>query len=122
MWKRGWTAANLRGNALWRPIENDVREDGMIVVWVDATADVTIARITSLSHGEPRTSAPRNAKIASSSSYSASVSSPAYATTATATPTYVTSRITVERTAASPGARAESRVSSVRFTALSQPQ
>ena len=54
-----------------------MRDDGMIVVWVDAIADVTIARMTSLSHGEPRTSAPSAAKIASSSSYSASVSRPA---------------------------------------------
>ena len=112
----------MRGSALWRPIENDVRDDGMIVVCVEAIAEVTMARITSLSHGDPRTSAPSAAKIASSSSYSASVSSPAYATTAVETPTYVTSRITVETTAASPGARAESRVSSVRLTALSQPQ
>ena len=120
--KRGETAAKMRGNARWRPIEKDVREDGMIVVCVDAIAEVAIARMTSLSHGEPSTSAPSTAKIASSSSYSPSVSRPANATTATATPTYVTSRITVETTAASPGARAESRVSSVRFTALSQPQ
>jgi hypothetical protein len=38
------------------------------------------------------------------------------------TPTYVTSRIRVETMAARPGARDESRVSSVRLTALSQPQ
>ena len=120
--KRGETAAKIRGSALRRPMENEVREDGMIVVCVDAIAEVAIARITSLSHGEPSTSAPSTAKIASSSSYSASVSSPANAMTATATPTYVTSRITVDTTAASPGARAESRVSSVRLTALSQPQ
>ena len=75
--KRGCTAANACGSALWRPIENDVREEGMIVVCVDAMADVTMARITSLSHGEPSTSAPSAAKIASSSSYSASVSRPA---------------------------------------------
>ena len=87
VWKRGWIAAKMRGNALWRPMENDVREDGMIVVCVDATADVRIARITSLSHGDPSTSAPSAAKIASSSSYSASVSSPAYETTAMDTPT-----------------------------------
>ena len=76
----------------------------MIVVWVDAIADVTMARITSLSHGEPSTSAPSAAKIASSSSYSASVSRPAYATTAMETPTYSTRRMTVETTAAIPGA------------------
>ncbi len=77
VWKRGWIAAKRRGRALCRPIENDVREDGMIVVWVDAMADVAIARMTSLSHGDPSTSAPSAAKIASSSSYSARVSRPA---------------------------------------------
>src|SRR5262245_17936073 len=87
VWNRGWVAAKERGSASWRPIENDVRDDGMIVVWVDAIADVAIARITSLSHGEPRTSEPRTAKIASSSSYSASLSRPAYAMTATETAT-----------------------------------
>ena len=59
----------------------------MIVVCVEAIADVTIARMTSLSQGDPSTSPPSTAKIASSSSYSASVSSPAYATTAVETPT-----------------------------------
>src|SRR5262245_10870368 len=119
---RGCTAANARGSALCRAIENEVRDDGMMVGCVEAIADVTIARITSLSHGDPSTSPPSVAKIASSSSYSESVSSPANASTAVETPTYVTRRITVESTAASPGADAESRVSSVRFTALSQPQ
>ncbi len=94
----------------------------MIVVCVDAMADVTIASTTSLSSGDPSTSPARKLKMPSSSSNSASVSSPAYDTTAVETTTYVTSRIRVEKIAASPGARRESRVSSVRLTALSQPQ
>ena len=59
----------------------------MIVVWVDATAEVTIARMTSLSHGDPSTSSARTPKIPSSSSNSSSRASPANATTATATET-----------------------------------
>ncbi len=85
--KRGWMAARRRGSASARAIENDVREAGMIVVCVEATAEVTIARITSLSQGEPSTSPASVPKIASSSSNSASSSRPAKATTAVATET-----------------------------------
>src|ERR687896_349144 len=82
--KRAWTLESACGNAAERAIENAVREAGMIVVCVDATAEVTIARMTSLSQGDPSTSAPSVPKIASSSSNSASSSSPANATTAVA--------------------------------------
>ena len=59
----------------------------MIVVWVDATAEVTIASSTSLSQGDPSTSSARTPKIPSSSSNSVSWAAPANATTATATDT-----------------------------------
>jgi hypothetical protein len=47
---------------------------------------------------------------------------PAYASAATVTTTYVTSRTTVEMTAARPGVTEESLVSSFAATAESQPQ
>jgi hypothetical protein len=78
--------ARAAGSASARAIENVVREAGMIVVCVDAIADVTMARMTILSQGVPSTSAPRRAKMPSSSSYSAKRSSPAKAT-AVVTPT-----------------------------------
>ena len=59
----------------------------MIVVWVEAIAEVTIASTTSLSHGEPSTSAARKLKTPSSSSNSPSASSPAKAITAVVTET-----------------------------------
>jgi hypothetical protein len=64
-----------------------VREAGMIVVCVDAIAEVTIARMTSLSQGEPSTSAARKLKTPSSSSNSPSACSPANAITAVVTET-----------------------------------
>ena len=68
-------------------MENDVRDAGMIVVCVEAIAEVTMARMTSLSHGEPSTPLATVPKRASSSSNSSSSETPAYATTAVATAT-----------------------------------
>ena len=59
----------------------------MIVVCVEAIPEVAIARIRSLSQGEPRTSPASAPRIASSSSKASTAATPAKATTATATAT-----------------------------------
>ena len=85
--KRLCTRPRTLGNADWLAIDNVVRDEGMIVVWVEAIAEVMIARTTSLSRPPGRTSSAIVLKIDSSSSNSASSSSPAYETTATVTKT-----------------------------------
>ena len=82
VWKRGWIRASLRGIAARRAIDNPVREAGMIVVWVDASAEVATDSSSTQSQ-PPSTSWPRTAKICSAwSSFSVRNSVPAYATTA----------------------------------------
>ncbi len=85
--KRGWIAAKRRGKASARPIENVVREAGMIVVCVEEIAEMTIASTTILSHGVPSTPAPSTAKMLSSSAKLSSSPTPAKATTAVVTAT-----------------------------------
>src|SRR4051812_49163228 len=55
VWKRGWTFPNALGRAPRRAIESDVREPGRIVVWHEASALVSTARMTSRSRGLPST-------------------------------------------------------------------
>ena len=69
--------ASGAGIAPARAIESVVREAGRIVVWVEASADVSTAITTIRSSGEPSTSSPSVEKIASSSSNSAIRSRPA---------------------------------------------
>ena len=85
--KRGWTSAKRRGKASALPIENVVREAGMMVVCVDEIAEITMASTMMLSQGEPSTPSPSTAKMLSSSSNSSNWPTPAYATTAVLTAT-----------------------------------
>ena len=120
--KRGWIRPSTAGIAPERAIERTVREAGRIVVCVDASAEVSTARTMSWSSGEPSTSVARVEKIASSSSNSAIRSSPANATTAIATERRSRRGSPSRAPPRGPGADAESSTSSVRLTALSQPQ
>ena len=70
-----------------RAIESVVREAGRMVVWVEASAEVSTARTTILSQGEPSTPVATVEKIASSSANCFICPSPAKATTATVTET-----------------------------------
>ncbi len=77
--------ANRRGSAPLRAIDRPVREAGMIVVWVEAMAEVATASSTTQSH-PPRASDDSSANTASSSwALAASQSVPAKETTAVAT-------------------------------------
>src|SRR3712207_4539557 len=84
-----WVAeidANRAGSAARRAIDRPVRDAGMIVVWVEAIAEVATASSTTQSQ-PPSTCADSSAKTASSSpAFSASQAVPAKQTTATATP------------------------------------
>ena len=73
------------GSAPRRAMLRPVREAGMIVVWVEAIAEVATESITTHAHG-PMVSLASTWKIASSSSaFSARNASPASATTAIVT-------------------------------------
>ena len=85
--KRGWMWPSVLGIACRRAIDSPVRDAGMMVVWVEAIAEVETA--SSTTHDQPPiTWSARMPKMASSSSaLSVRKSTPAYDTTATATPT-----------------------------------
>ena len=74
---RGWMRASACGRACRRAIDSPVRDAGMIVVWVDARAEVATAS-SRTQFQPPSTSVPSTAKIWSgSSSYSVRKSGPA---------------------------------------------
>ena len=80
--KRGWMCASLCGIAARRAIDSPVRDAGMIVVWVEASAEVDTDSSSTQSQ-PPRTCSPSSAKIDSSSpALSARNVVPAKATTA----------------------------------------
>src|ERR687885_784061 len=82
---RGEIDPNRAGSAARRAIDSAVRDAGMIVVWVEAIAEVATASSTTQS--QPRTRSDSSANTASSSSaFAASQLVPAKQTTATATP------------------------------------
>ena len=84
---RGWMCAKLAGIACRRAIDRPVRDAGMIVVWVEAIADVVTASSTIQSQ-PPMMSVASSPKMNSSSSaFSVRKSVPAFATSAKATPT-----------------------------------
>src|SRR5580704_5650682 len=58
VWNRGSIRAKYRGIAPCAAIERTVRVVGRIVVWVDARADVSTAKIKSRSHGGASTAVP----------------------------------------------------------------
>ncbi len=64
---RGWISPKRLGRACRRAMDSAVREAGMIVVWVEASAEVATATRTIQSQ-PPRASWAREAKTASSSS------------------------------------------------------
>ncbi len=64
--KRWWMCASGGGSACRRAMDRAVREAGMIVVWVEASAEVQTARSTTQSQ-PPMTSWASTAKMASSS-------------------------------------------------------
>ena len=64
---RGWMLAEALGRAYLRAIDSAVRDAGMIVVWVEAIADVATENSTSQDQ-PPITSSARKAKTNSSSS------------------------------------------------------
>ena len=66
--KRGCTLPKTAGNAPWRAIESDVREAGMIVVWVEDRPEVMIASSTSQLRPLPSTSSATALNSAVSSS------------------------------------------------------
>ena len=74
---RGWMWASALGSACRRAIDSPVRDAGMIVVWVEAIAEVETA--SSTTHDQPPiTSSASTPKIASSSSaFSVRKSTPA---------------------------------------------
>src|SRR3954449_9070834 len=78
--------ANRRGSAPRRAMDSPVREAGMIVVWVEATAELATAISTTQSQ-PPSVCEDSSANTASSwSAFSASQPVPAKETTAMATP------------------------------------
>ena len=82
VWRCGWMCAKRDGSACRRAIESPVRDAGMIVVCVDATAAVATANRTTQSQ-PPSTSEDSSANTNSSSSaLSVSHCVPANATTA----------------------------------------
>src|SRR5829696_2546170 len=83
---RGEMEANRRGSAARRAIDSAVRDAGMIVVWVDATAEVATASSTTQSQPPSACDDSRAKTASSSSAFSASQSVPAKDTTAVATP------------------------------------
>ena len=83
MRKFGWIVPSFFGAARLAAIESAERVAGRIVVWHDAEADVSTAMISSLSHGDPRTSVPR--LESTSSLFSLRKPTPWYAWAATAT-------------------------------------
>src|SRR5690349_5672659 len=64
--KRGWMWANDRGMACRRAIDRPVRDAGMIVVWVEAMADVATASSSTHDH-RPIALSASEPKMASSS-------------------------------------------------------
>src|SRR5689334_10328795 len=126
VWYRGCTSPKTLGSALYAAIDSVVRAVGRIVVWVDAAADERIARNSSLAPQLPRDDSPM--PVSGSSMVSGLVRpmplspTPANACAATVTSTYVTSRTTVEVTAARPGVTVALSVSSLTDTVESQPQ
>ena len=119
--KRGWIFAQYFGSAPFAPIESAVRAVGRIVVWVDAAADVSTARISSLSSGEPRTSLARLARM-SLSPCSARYSAPWSACAAIVTRRYVPTRMRTEKIVARPGCSVGLPLSSLTDAVVSQPQ
>src|SRR5689334_2703908 len=102
------------------------RAAGRIVVWAEAADDERTARISALPQNEPST-APATGDSASPELSGLprpmpSVPTPATAWVATVTSTYVTTSSSVEMTAERPGVTAESCVSSLVDTQVSQPR
>ena len=122
VWKRGCIVAKCRGIARWAAIDRTVRAVGRMVVWVDAAAELSTARITSLPKVLPRTSLPSTASTSPWLSGLTSVATPLKARQATVTNAKIASRTKVATIAARPGVRSASRVSSLHATAVSQPQ
>src|SRR5260370_32888391 len=112
--------ANRAGTALCAAIASTARAVGMIVVWADAAAEVRTQRMSSLPQVLPST---REA-IAPSTSVLllARKAGPAKARAAMLTTENTATSSTVDRTAARPGVREASLVSSLTLTAQSQPQ
>src|SRR5450432_1491362 len=96
------------------------RAVGMIVVWVDAAAEVSTHRISSLPAAVPRTS--EDMAPSTSLLLRARKAGPANVRQAVLTTAKTATSSTVEMTAARPGVRARSLVSSLTLTAQSQPQ
>lgn len=93
----------------------------MIVVCVEAAVEVsTTTSTSSLSSGEPNTRAP--SASSTSAEWALRNPGPAVAWPAVETSAKITSRISVESTAARPGAPAASSDSSLTVTQASQPQ
>ena len=92
----------------------------MIVVCVEAAVEVSTTSTSSLSNGAPNTRTPS----ASSTSVECALrnAGPAVAWPAVETSAKITSRMSVESTAARPGPVAESSDSSLTVTHASQPQ
>src|SRR5690242_10814937 len=117
-----WTRANREGTALWTAIEKTVLARGRMVVSAEASAEVSTIRISSLDSSSPVPWSPNTAAPSPESTSSAlcglprpmpEVPTPAKACAEVDTSPYMTRSSTVDRTAARPGIRLLSTVSSL---------
>src|ERR1700730_691159 len=112
--------ANRAGSAWRAAMASTARAVGMIVVWVDAVAEVSTDKTSSLPQVVPST----RVAIAPSTSelWPARNAGPAPASAAVVVTANTATSSTVDSTAARPGVREESLVSSLTLRAQSQPQ
>ena len=102
------------------------RAVGRIVVCVDEIAEIITATTSTQPDGAEQAVLDREEEVVGvrlvAEARARRSPSPAYIIAATVTPTYVTSRMTVVSSAARPGMRLGSFVSSLRARHVSQPQ
>lgn len=123
---RGWMRANARGSAPWTLIDSVARELPTTQVSSAEIADTHTASWTPFASAVPRTGGPSadrtSAALPALPSPRPEVPVPAKPIAATAVNRYVTRRTSVEMSAALPGVRSLSRVSSLTVSSASQPQ
>src|ERR1700722_3383951 len=118
--KRGLILARRDGSALCAAMASTARAVGMIVVCVDAAVEVSTHRMSSLPAVLPRTALA--IALSTSELFADRNAGPAKARAAVLTTANTATSITVDITAARPGVRLESLVSSFTDSAQSQPQ